>query len=65
MNFEKDIDYVRFYSAQLRENPKLFNEHKKFIEAQLTASKSLFSNWKGKHFKEKCRIYLRGIGLIT
>jgi len=64
MNFEKDIDYVRFYSAQLRENPKLFEQHKKFLEAQLIASQSLFSNWKGKQFKEKCRTYLKERGLI-
>ena len=64
MNFNKDIDYVRYYSEQLRENPSLFNQQKNFIEAQLKASKTLFSNWKGKYFKEKCRAYLRGRRLI-
>jgi hypothetical protein len=56
---------VIYYAEEMRENPKLFNQQKKLIESQLNASKSLFSNWKGKYFKEKCRAYLRDRGIIV
>jgi hypothetical protein len=65
MKFQSDLDYVIYYAEEMRENPKLFNQQKKLIESQLNASKSLFSNWKGKYFKEKCRAYLRDRGIIV
>ena len=60
-----DLDYVEFYANQLKDNNELFKQHKKFIEAQFTASSSLFRNmFKGKDFKTEARKYLKEIGLI-
>jgi len=60
-----DLDYVEFYAQKLREDNRYFKQHKKFIEAQFTASSSLFRNmFKGKDFKTEARKYLKGRGLI-
>lgn len=64
MKFQTDSDYIKYYSKEMITNPELFRQQKRFIEAQMEISKSVFSNWKGKEFKKKCREYLRGRELI-
>jgi hypothetical protein len=60
-----DLDYVELYAENLKENPKLFEQHKMLIDSQIRASKSLFSNFgKGQEFKLNARKYLRGVGLL-
>ena len=60
-----DLDYVEFYARELKKNNKLFKQQKRLIEAQITASSSLFKNAFGeKDFKAEARKYLKGIGSI-
>jgi hypothetical protein len=60
-----DLDYVEIYAENLRDNPKLFNQQKVFIESQMKSSRSFFQNlFKGKDFKTEARKYLKGRGLI-
>jgi len=60
------LDYVEYYAELLRTDNSIFEQHKKFIESQYDASKSLFQNMfgKGKEFKINARKYLRQRGLI-
>ncbi len=64
MKFLNDSDYVEFYARELREDNKIFEQQKIFIEDQFKASSSLFKNKFGKDFKKNARIYLKQIGLI-
>ena len=64
MKFKNDMDYVIYFSESMKNNPALFMQQKKFIDSQFESSKSLFDNWKGGHFKEKCRKYLKERGVI-
>jgi len=74
MNLEKlreklksktDLDYVEIYAENLKTNPELFKQQKRFIESQMHSSKSFFKNlFKGKDFKTEARKYLKGRGLI-
>jgi len=60
-----DIDYVELYAEKFKIDGDLFKQHKIFIESQLRASWSLFSNlFKGKDFKVEARRYLEGRGLV-
>ena len=60
------MDYIEFYTANLRENNSFFKSQKRFIESQLRASSSLFRKrfGSGDDFKANARKYLKGIGLI-
>ena len=64
MKLKTDLDYVIFYSEQLKKNALFFEQQKKFLESQIKASKSIFANWKGEDFKKKARAYLNSRGLI-
>jgi len=64
MKFHKDEDYIVYYSNQLKNDSKLFSQHKKFLESQMEASRSLFSNIKRDSFKKFARVYLKGRGII-
>jgi hypothetical protein len=64
MKFQTDSDYIKYYSEKMITHPELFSQQKKFIESQMEMSRSIFSNWKGKDFKKKCREYLRARGVI-
>jgi len=61
-----DLDYVEFYSNEIKENNILFEQQKKLINAQIKASKELFLRTfgKGKLFKKNARDYLRQRGII-
>lgn len=59
-----DLDYVELYAKELKNNPELFEQQRKFIEAQIKASKELFLNKFGNNFNEEARKYLKEIGLI-
>ena len=60
----KEIDYVERYAKELRTNPALFQQQKRFLESQYQISRSLFQNFQGDDFKKKAREYLKGRGLI-
>jgi hypothetical protein len=64
MKFGSDMDFIVLYSNKLKEDSSLFEQQKRFLESQLKASKSLFSNWAGKDFKVRAREYLNKRGLI-
>jgi hypothetical protein len=64
MKFGSDMDFIVLYSNKLKEDSSLFEQQKMFLESQLKASKSLFSNWSGKDFKVRAREYLNKRGLI-
>ncbi|PIN91195.1 hypothetical protein COU57_01535 [Candidatus Pacearchaeota archaeon CG10_big_fil_rev_8_21_14_0_10_32_14] len=60
------MDYVEYYALKLKENNKLFSQHKKFIESQYKGSSTLFRNsyGKGEEFKKNARTYLKSMKLI-
>ena len=61
----KNLDYVELYAEKLKNNPKLFEQHKMLIESQIFASRSLFEKMFGKkRFKENAREYLKDVGVI-
>ena len=60
-----DMDYVEIYAKKFKEDNNLFKQHKKFIESQLKASKSLFKKMFGKNFKINARKYLLSRGLLS
>ena len=64
MKLKTDLDYVIFYSKQIKQDASLFEKQKIFLESQIRASKSLFANWHGENFKKKARHYLNLRGLI-
>ena len=65
VKFKSDMDFVVFYAEEILRNSKLFDQHKKFIESQMNASKELFYKFgKGENFKLNAREYLKGRGLI-
>jgi len=58
-------DYVELYAKKLRKDNTIFAEQKRFIEAQLQGSASLFRKMcRGRDFKACAREYLRGVGLL-
>ena len=59
-----EIDYAKKYAEELRTNPTLFQQQKKFLESQYQISRSLFQNFQGDDFKKKAREYLKGRWLI-
>ena len=59
-----NLDYVELYVKKLKENPLIFNQQKRLIEAQMKGSSSLFKAIKGDDFKKNARVYLKKIGLI-
>ncbi len=60
-----ELNYVEFYSKNLKRNPKLFAQQKMLIDSQIKASNSLFKNFgTEKKFKLNARKYLKGVGLI-
>ena len=64
MKLMDDMHYVKIYAEKLKEDNKLFRQHKKFIESQLNGSESLFKKMFGKNFKLNARKYLREIRLL-
>lgn len=64
MNFSSDMDYVIFYSTQLKNNASLFKQYKVFIESQIHASQQIFSSFKEKDFKSNARKYLKKRGIL-
>lgn len=60
-----DLDYVELYAQRLREDGRVFEQQRRFIEAQLEASKSLFGRmFAQEEFKERAREFLAGRGLL-
>ena len=59
-----DMDYVKIYARKFKEDNNLFKQHRKFIEAQLKGSESLFKKMFGKNFKFNARKYLKRRGII-
>ena len=59
------MDFVVFLATKLLEDPRIFEQHKAFIEAQYRGSRSFFQKWfSGKDFKQCARDYLRKVCLI-
>ena len=59
------LDYVEFYAKKIKENPKLFKQHKEMIDSQLESSSEIMKKrFSGKDFKTSARRYLKNIGLI-
>ena len=60
-----DLDYVKLYAENLRENPKLFEQQKMLINSQIKANRSLFKNFgKKNEFKLNARKYLKDLGVL-
>lgn len=60
-----DIDYVKRYATELKDNPELFGQQRMLITSQMTSSTSFFLNVFGKkHFNEHARAYLKKTGLL-
>jgi hypothetical protein len=63
---KSDLDYVELYAEELKKNSERFKEQKKFIEAQLKASSTLFKNaFSGEDFKKNAREYLQKRMIIS
>lgn len=61
----EDIDYVRMYAKKAREDNSVFEQHRKFINSQLQASREIFRKRFGtENFEENARKYLKERGLI-
>lgn len=63
MRFQADINYINHFALALKENPKMFQEKKKFIEAQLKSSQEIFKALCSGNFKKNAREYLKKRGL--
>jgi len=60
-----DLDYVELYAEELKQKKDLFNQQRQFINNQIKASQSLFSNMFGKkNFKKNARQFLKERGII-
>lgn len=60
-----DLDYVKLYAENLRENPALFEQQKMLIDSQIKANRSLFKNFgKKNEFKLNARKYLKDLGIL-
>lgn len=60
-----DMDFVELIAEKLKNDPKIFKNHKDFIEGQMFMSQSFFKRYfKEDNFKEQAREYLKGMRLI-
>ena len=62
-----DLEYVEFYSNELKKNNSFFEQQKRLINSQIRSSKSLFLKTfgKGEMFKKNARDYLKGRGILS